>query len=132
MKKGTYLGIKDRNGKKLHVGDYVARAWAWFHWNEEMKTSYQIHILTWNKEYKRVLLGSTHNLWDGEDVQRISREEFEIMGIPIETDFHKDGDKYILTTGGHTFGGNEEGKREYEKWTMKMNHEINLALFLGP
>jgi len=97
MKKGTYIGVKDGKGKKIHVGDVVYRAWSWDFTKEEGHvTYYQFHKLTWNKKDKRVLLGSCYNSWKGKEIRRVSKKEFVASDIPLETDFRIEEGKPVL------------------------------------
>jgi len=93
MKRGTALGIKDFKGKELHIGDYVIHAWSWYPYNGKMLSCYKMHRLTWNREYKRVLLDAhCFNRWDGGGVQKISPKEVRIISA-------LDGDEFFIIDG---------------------------------
>jgi len=132
MKKGTYIGIKDRKGKKLYVGDYVQYPWGWFTWKGETKAYYQIHKLRFDKKDKRVVLGDSYNKWKGKDAQRTTRWWATKHDITLQRDFFFDDNVPTMLTGGHCFGdGTPEGKAKWDKDDMEWRINFCRQLFLG-
>lgn len=124
MKNGVDIGIKDINGKKLHVGDYVEYAWGWTNWEGKIRTKLQVHRLKYDKKDKRVILGDSYNLWKGKDVRKVTKKYKEKNNIPLNRSFFWYKREVIPFEDGHMFCKTQEEKNE---WDMK--YSFNAILF---
>lgn len=93
-----YSGKKDCNGKKVYVGDKVVYCWGATYINDKVVLFYKIHkikICREEDDYGLFMLGNCYNHWKSGQVEKISDYKFRKMGIPLETNFYIDGDKWI-------------------------------------
>ena len=129
MRRGTYIGVCDRNGKKLHVGDYVVWLSGVFWWKGEMKKSFYVLKLHYDKKRKMVILNDNlYNIWKGKDVIKISPKQYKSWKIPLYKEFFIENDTPTILTGIHYCGGDEEAYNKMVEHEMELTHE----LFFGP
>jgi len=116
IKKGTYIGIKDCNGKKLHVGDIVRKLWGFgsaIYADPEAFYRYKFHRIVYDKEELSFRLHDCYNAIEGKKLEKYPKlpkgiklgEDVSKVNIPIY--------KYKLTP--------EAQKREDEFRAMLKN-----------
>ena len=102
-------GKFDRNNQEIFEGDKVLRAWGMFNWNGKTRTQYQIHTITVKDAHLMAngrmhddgggiifCLGKTYNFWEGKDVEKITKEEVEKLGINDDKYFFFDDENKAL------------------------------------
>lgn len=132
----------DCNGKEVFVGDKILHAWAWFQWEGEMKTAFQIHTIKERKAHMMAngemhddgggviyCMGNCSNFWKGKDVEKITLKTKKRIGIEEDTMFffNKDGNP-VRYTDQHLLGMNDE---EFEKHLFDRQKKIDDILFFG-